>query len=227
LKNDGTVWCWGDNFAGQLGDGTKTEKNKPVMVKGLKGVISIKTSGYHTVAMKSDGTVWCWGFNNYGQLGDGTKKDRTLPTQVKNLSSVRAIAASKSGTFALKDDGTLWGWGEFNNGQRFSGGTPLQLPGLKDAAAVSARGYGLMILKKDGTVLACGSNMSGNSTRGMAEAAPAPVPGISGVSQITSGWFYSLALKTNGEVWGWKDNCYGQLGLPDTDRLRPVKVKGF
>jgi alpha-tubulin suppressor-like RCC1 family protein len=84
-----------------------------------------------------------------------------------------------------------------------------------------------MILKKDGTVLACGSNVSGAANKGMAETAPAPVRSISGVSQVTSGWFYSLALKTNGEVWGWNDNRYGQLGLSEMDRMRPVKVKGF
>jgi alpha-tubulin suppressor-like RCC1 family protein len=69
--------------------------------------------------------------------------------------------------------------------------------------------------------------MPGAASKGMAEAAPAPVRNISGVSQVTSGWFYSLALKANGEVWGWNDNRYGQLGLAEMDRLRPVKVKGF
>ena len=92
LKSDGTVWAWGYNNEGQLGDGTTTQRTTPVQVSGLSGVIAIAGGGYHTIALKSDGTVYAWGRNSEGQLGDGTTTQRTTPVQVSGLSGVIAIA---------------------------------------------------------------------------------------------------------------------------------------
>lgn len=85
LKSDGTVWAWGYNFYGQLGDGTSTDKNTPVQVSGLTGVTAIASGNDHTIALKSDGTVWAWGFNGDGQLGDGTLTNSSTPVQVSGL----------------------------------------------------------------------------------------------------------------------------------------------
>ena len=74
LKSDGTVWAWGDNFSGQLGDGTTEDRSTPVQVSGLSGVIGIAGGAGHSLALKSDGTVWAWGYNLYGRLGDGDRK---------------------------------------------------------------------------------------------------------------------------------------------------------
>ncbi|HCX71935.1 MAG TPA: RCC1 repeat-containing protein, partial [Firmicutes bacterium] len=83
LKNDGTVWAWGRNDMGQLGDGTtSTPRLTPVVVSGLSNVTAITAGLSHTVALKDDGTVWAWGYNAYGQLGDGTTSDRSAPVQV-------------------------------------------------------------------------------------------------------------------------------------------------
>jgi len=72
LKSDGTVWAWGGNFAGQLGDGTWTNSVVPVQVSGLTSVKSLGGRGYHNLAVKSDGTVWAWGWNKFGALGHDT-----------------------------------------------------------------------------------------------------------------------------------------------------------
>src|SRR5436190_592235 len=86
LRANGTVWAWGSNDNGQLGDGTRTDRYAPVQVGGgLSGVVSVKAGFAHSVALKSDGTVWAWGANWYGQLGDGTIADRHTPVQVKWL----------------------------------------------------------------------------------------------------------------------------------------------
>jgi alpha-tubulin suppressor-like RCC1 family protein len=85
-SNDGTVWAWGYNFFGQLGDGTTTQRTTPVQVPGLTGVIAVAGSSYHSLAVRNDGTVWAWGNNGYGQLGDGTSTQRTSPVQVSGLS---------------------------------------------------------------------------------------------------------------------------------------------
>src|SRR5665213_1602411 len=81
LKNDGTVWAWGDNGAGELGDGTTTQRNTPLQVSGLTGVVAVAAGHFHSLAVKSDGTVWAWGDNNSGDLGDGTTTQRDTPVQ--------------------------------------------------------------------------------------------------------------------------------------------------
>ncbi|MFP2913744.1 RCC1 domain-containing protein, partial [Pyxidicoccus sp. 3LFB2] len=94
LKTDGTVWAWGNNTDGQLGDGTNTPRSTPVQVQGLTGVVAIAANDFDTLALKADGTVWAWGNNSYGQLGDGTApNDRSTPVQVQGLTGVVAIAA--------------------------------------------------------------------------------------------------------------------------------------
>ena len=80
VKTDGTLWAWGDNSYGQLGDGTTTHRLSPVQVGS--GFASVAAGYYHTVAVKTDGTLWAWGYNDYGQLGDGTTTYRLSPVQV-------------------------------------------------------------------------------------------------------------------------------------------------
>src|SRR6185436_7579276 len=70
LKSDGTVWAWGYNYYGTLGDGTTTTRSTPVQVSGLTGVIAVSAGTLHSLALKSDGTVWAWGYNGFGELGD-------------------------------------------------------------------------------------------------------------------------------------------------------------
>jgi len=123
LKSDGTVWAWGNNDYGQLGDGTTTNSSIPVQVNGLSDVQSISVGNYHSLALKSDGTVWAWGNNEYGQLGDGTTTNRSEPVQVSTLSGVQFIFAIKYHSFAMKKDGTMWAWGNNENGQLGDGST--------------------------------------------------------------------------------------------------------
>ena len=111
LKSDGTVWAWGYNGCGQLGDGSTTNRLTPVQVSGLTGVVAIAGGGSHSLALKSDGTVWAWGCNDYGQLGDGTTTNRLTPVQVSGLTGVVAIAGGGAHSLALKSDGTVWAWG--------------------------------------------------------------------------------------------------------------------
>ncbi len=93
VKSDGTVWAWGSNSNGQLGDGTTTGRSTPVQVSGLSGVSGVAASYRHSLALKSDGTVRGWGFNQNYQLGDSTTTDRSTPVQVSGLTGVTAVAA--------------------------------------------------------------------------------------------------------------------------------------
>jgi hypothetical protein len=119
LKNDGTVWAWGHNVYGQLGDGSTTTRLTPVRVSGLTQVIAIAAGEGHSLALKSDGTVRAWGHNVYGQLGDGITTNSSSPVTVSGLTGViSAIAAGGGHSLALKSDGTVvWAWGYNAYGQ--------------------------------------------------------------------------------------------------------------
>ena len=101
LANDGTVWSWGKNTYGQLGNGTTTTTLRPIQVESLSGIIAISAGEAHSLALCEDGTVWAWGDNASGQLGDGTITTRTQPVQVLNLTDVIAVSAGSHRSIAI------------------------------------------------------------------------------------------------------------------------------
>ncbi|NLH74160.1 MAG: RCC1 repeat-containing protein, partial [Verrucomicrobia bacterium] len=107
LKRDGTLWAWGLNEDGQLGDGTREDKSRPVQVGTASDWAAVAAGYWHTVALKRDGTLWAWGDNQYGQSGDGTTEDKSRPVQVGTATDWAAVAAGLWHTVALKRDGTL------------------------------------------------------------------------------------------------------------------------
>jgi alpha-tubulin suppressor-like RCC1 family protein len=122
LKDDGTVWAWGDDQFGQLGDGGEVQPDPyaaplgPVQVGGLTGVTKIAAGLTHSLALKSDGTLWAWGDNSFGELGDGTTRaldwpDRSTPVKVSGLAGVVAIAGGYDQSLAVTGDGAVWAWG--------------------------------------------------------------------------------------------------------------------
>lgn len=141
VLEDGTVWTWGSNGEGQLGDGTTTQQNSPVRVLGLSGIIALTGSctyvdygGANYLALKNDGTVWSWGRNEYGQLGYGGTTASSVATQVPGLSNVTQIATSPSGSYALKDDGTFLTWGLTGAGGNVARSTPTARPAPRPIA---------------------------------------------------------------------------------------------
>ena len=118
LKSDGTLWTWGDNSKGQLGNGntTGTDSNVPVQIGSATDWIAIAAGKDHTLAIKRNGTLWAWGRNYYivtgGQLGLGDKLNRFAPTQVGADTNWAHVAAGSYHTVAVKTNGTLWTWGE-------------------------------------------------------------------------------------------------------------------
>ncbi len=237
LKSDGTVWTWGRNDYGQLGDGTDINRNVPVQVNGLSEIIAIAGSSSHTIALKNDGTVWTWGYNASGQLGDGTTTDRHTPVQVSGLSGVTAIAGALGGghTIALKNDGTVWAWGYNGFGQLGDGTTtdkytPVQVSGLTGVKVIALGSHHSIALKSDGTVWAWGYNASGQLGDGTTtnKTTPVQVSGLTGVSAIAGGMAHTIALKSDGTVWTWGYNGSGQLGDGTrTERHTPVQVNGL
>lgn len=134
LKENGTVWAWGDNGQGRLGDGTTTKRIVPVQVQGLTGMTAVSAGGFHSVALKDDGTVWAWGHNNLGQVGDGTKTQRNAPVQLPGLADVVQVAAGAFHSGALRKDGSFWGWGFNDYGQLGNGTVTDSLVPVQSAA---------------------------------------------------------------------------------------------
>ena len=233
VKDDGTVWAWGNNNNGQLGDGSAASKNTPVQVSGLYSMTAVAAGSGHTVALKNDGTVWAWGNNSTGQLGNGNfTPSNPTPAQVSGLSGmssgvVIAVAAGYDHTVALKNDGTVWAWGNNATGQLGNGNitpsnTPVQVSGLSGVTAVAA-GFGHTVaLKSDGTVRTWGNNTKGQLGNGLTNgttidsAIPVVVSGMVGVTDIAAGYEGSVVLKGafkgDGTVWAWGSNSNGQLG---------------
>ena len=167
LKDNGTVWAWGSNFNGQLGNGTNENEAAPIEVSSLTNVVEVSAAWDHSMALKEDGTVWSWGRNNKGQLGDNTTENRNEPVQVKNLENVVSIKTNQDHCLAAKENGTVWAWGANDSGQLGDGTTeerhaPVQVKGpdedgyLEEVIEVKSGASHSMALKEDGTVWAWG-----------------------------------------------------------------------
>ncbi|MCK5353526.1 MAG: hypothetical protein KAJ63_00295, partial [Methyloprofundus sp.] len=239
VMSGGTVWSWGRNDVGQLGNGGVANSDTPVQVVGLSEIFTVASSDYHSLALKTDGTVWAWGANWYGQLGNGTLIDRHVPDQVLNITEVVAIAASGSSDYslALKSDGTVWAWGnnefgQLGNGTIINSDIPVQVSGLTGVIGIAASHIGHSIaLKANGTVWTWGRNkygQLGNASK-VDSHVPVQVVGLTGVTSVIAGGDHSLVLKSDGSVWAWGDNVSGQLGISVlfNDQTIPVRIAGL
>jgi alpha-tubulin suppressor-like RCC1 family protein len=219
IKQDGSLWCWGYNYYGQLGDGTGGDKNTPVQIMS-SGVSSVALGGLHTCAVKTDGSLWCWGYNYYGQVGDGTWASKDTPVQIMS-SGVSSVALGGNHTCAVKTDGSLWCWGYNDYGQVGNGtfggniSTPVQIMS-SGVSSVALGGYHTCAVKTDGSLWCWGWNyygQLGDGTNGIGAEKNTPVQIMSsGVSSVALGGNHTCAVKTDGSLWCWGYNYYGQLG---------------
>jgi len=241
LKADGTVWSWGYNAFGQLGDGTNVDRYTPVQVAGLDSVVSLGGRGYHSLVVKADGSVWTWGFNSTGQLGDGTTTNQNRPVQVPGLSGVLAVTGGYNFSLALMSDHTLRAWGNGSSGQLGNGATaqslvPVALTGLTNVAQVSAGWKHAVAVRFDGTVWTWGQNTNGQLGNGTTtdSTVPVQVSGLTNVIAVSGGDCHTAALKADGTVWAWGCNNnskgVGNFEVGDgtsIERHAPVQVSGL
>jgi alpha-tubulin suppressor-like RCC1 family protein len=238
LGRDGTVWTWGANFLGQLGDGTTAPRVAPAPVPGLSEVKALVGGNHHRLALRQDGTVWAWGGNTFGQLGDPALdffSPSPSPTQVPGLTDVVAIQAPFSHSMAVRADGTVWTWG----GEPFAWGggwddirtSPAPVPGLSEVTAVAGGLRHYLALRADGTVWTWRNLLYGVPPQDVASSPyrPLPVEGLTDVVAIAAGVEFSLALRADGTVWTWGVNTYGQLGYPTSSTVTstPAPVPGL
>ena len=234
LCADGTVWAWGLNADGQLGDGSTTSRRSPVRVLGLTDATAIAAGRDMAYALRADGTMVAWGDNAYGELGDGTVTDRSTPVAVTSLTGVTAIAGGRNHALALRSDGSVWAfgdntYGQLGDGTRTNRTTPVRVTGLAGVTDVAAGAHHSYALGGDGRVHAWGRNYraqlgSGNTTDRLT---PAPVQGVAGAVSIGAGRDHGVAVLDNGAAVSWGNNAQGQLGDgTTTTRSSAVSVLG-
>lgn len=228
VKDDGSVWAWGSNHTGQLGDGTTLARPRPVQINGLRDVISIASADNHSLALKKDGTVWAWGNNRFGQLGVDGMNVQLTPQQIPNLTDVAAIEASPASSYAIKKDGTLWSWGNNNQGQLGDGttisrSTPTQVTLVGTVKALSANESSVLVVKEDGTLWGWGANKNGVLGDGTSysRTIPGQIPRVTNLTSISMSYTHTLALQENGTVLAWGQSKYSM------GSWSPTKVNGI
>jgi alpha-tubulin suppressor-like RCC1 family protein len=235
LKSDGTVWAWGDNGNGQLGDGSNFSSSVPVQVAGLSGVTQVTAGGSTGYALRSDGTVWAWGLNQYGQLGDESLVLSRVPVQVDGLTGVTQIAAGEYFGLALRSDGTVRSWGYNEDGELGDGTSgpeaftdvPVQVSGLTRVTMIAAGGDNAMAARTQSlystltTLVTWGPDAYGELGTGtsitytLTPVAVTAIPAGSIRSMSMGGLETAMVLFTDGSVWEWGDPGYGQIpGAP-------------
>jgi len=239
VKSDGTVWAWGYNSAGELGDGTTTNRSTPVQVKenSTTPLTDVQTvvvgDAVGTVLfLKSDGTVWSCGSGAYGLLGrTGNNK---YAEQINELTGIVDISVGNSHCLALKSDGTMWAWG-FNDYRQLGDGTttartaPVMVTnGISNIKAVGAGSSTSYALKTDGTVWAWGNDYSLGINApypGKALLTPVQINKLRNIKSVTTqnnNSVGSLAIGHDGSVWCW--GTFGDKGHGLTNSSMPVKI---
>jgi len=230
-KHKSTLWAWGDNSKGQLGDDSKQDKKIPTQVEADTDWVSVAAGGYHTVGIREDATkhertLWAWGVNGYGQLGDGTTEDKKSPTQVEADTDWDSVAAGSYYTVAIRSqnteedqtESTLWAWGYNKQGQLGDDSTedktrPTQIGTDTDWASVAA-GSHTVGLKSNNTLWAWGNNSQGQLGDGStsAKTIPTQIGKDTDWDLVAAGDYHTVALRSNKTLWVWGDNSHGQLG---------------
>ena len=274
IKSDNTLWGWGYNWYGQVGVGKSTANNwwddeniilSPVKI--MESVISVSAGESFTMAIKDDGSLWTWGSNWSGQIGDGTvttyDEDNHRYTPVKIMDSVLSVSAGTVGQYmganneggygahamAIKTDGSLWGWGDNSIGQLGDGtvneydeignvinhkSVPVKI--MDSVVSVSSGAQYTMAIKTDGSLWAWGSNWYGQLGNGTIESNNYPVKILDSVVSVSAGQKHTMVIKTDKSLWVWGYNECGQLGdgtvttydenwnIIDNNKHTPIKI---
>ena len=236
-KTDGTLWVWGSNGSGALGqnESPPTQYSSPVQIPGTNWSDAFHCASGQGLASKTDGTLWIWGNGNDGYIGQNQPNNADYSSPVQIPGTTWGTTRGKVGrSTAIKTDGTLWAWGggdglannlTGNPGRRSS---PIQIPGT-DWSTTQSTAYGNCAVKTDGSLWFWGTNQFGkfgqnNQTN---YSSPIQLPGTWNTT-ITGGNFYTTAfIKQNGELWMMGHNEHGYLAQNDViSRSSPVQVPG-
>jgi len=235
LKTDGTMWAWGQNTFGHVGDNTLIDRSSPVQIGALTTWSKTASGGAHSMAIKTNGTLWTWGENAMGKLGDNTSSiNRSSPVQIGALTTWSQIAGGSTHSMALKTDGTIWTWGRNSFGQLgdstgyVNKSSPVQVGSLTTWSQINTGGLHNIAIKTDGTLWTWGQNTKGQlgDNTVIHRSSPVQVGALTTWSKIAGGEGHSLAIKTDGTLWSFGYNQMGQLGDSSVvyKRSSPVQV---
>lgn len=238
IKNDGTLWMWGSNSSGQLGNNSITNRSSPIQtIAGGVNWTQVSCGSNHSAAIKSDGTLWVWGDNSAGQIGDNTVVAKSSPIQtIAGGINWSIVSCGAQNTGAIKTDGTLWAWGtgsfgKLGDGTAVSKSSPIQvIPGATTWRTVAYGNNNAAATKTDGTLWLWGNGLAGQLGDNTAVSKSSPVQTITAATN----WSYAvplntsvIALKTDGTIWTWGGNTNGQLGDNTTvAKSSPVQIIG-
>jgi alpha-tubulin suppressor-like RCC1 family protein len=242
LKNDGTLWTFGGNPSGSLGQNNETRYSSPVQIPGTTWNHIAANSFNSTLATKSDGTLWMWGDNGNGELGQNNVTDYSSPVQIPGTTwdMVDNGGELARSSFGLKTDGTLWAWGFNNHGRLGHNNTtkyssPVQIPGT-DWNAVHSGSYCCAASRTDGTLWVWGPqvhgtlglNQSGSGSYANSRSSPTQLPGTTwNAAKMSSSTYGTYAVKTDGTLWAWGDGRSGNFAQNNViEYSSPVQVPG-
>ena len=242
LRANGQAWCWGQGTNGQLGDGAASNRSSPVsVVGGFTDWVQISAGTAHTVGLRANGQAWAWGANSRGQLGDGTASVRSSPVSVVGgFTDWVQISAAKSSlgehTAGIRSNGQAWCWGANSFGQSGDGtassrSSPVSVVGgFTDWVQISANQAHTAAVRSNGQAWCWGSGANGRLGDGTTASKSSPVSVVGGFTdwvQIATGQRHTMAIRANGQLWGWGAAGFGQLGTGNTTyRSSPVSVVG-
>jgi alpha-tubulin suppressor-like RCC1 family protein len=195
LRTDGTLWTWGNNFRGQLGDGTTINRNAPIQIGPATNWASVSAGNNYTVAVRTNNTLWAWGFNNRGSLGIGEwderdSNHRNVPIRIGADSNWATVSAGGSHTIGVRMDGTLWAWGENTHGK------------LGDGTATGS------------------FDVNCRNTPTQIGMAPRWIS-----ASASAGSFHTVSIGIDGALWTWGNNEYSRLGDgTTTHRKTPTRI---
>jgi len=238
-KTDGTLWSFGNNSYGQMGDNTIVWKSSPVQTIAFGTNWKQISGGYsHTVAIKTDGTLWGWGYNGYGLLGDNTIIKKSSPVQTTAYgNNWKQVSGASTTTACIKTDGTLWMWGGNSSGQlgdntTVSKSSPVQTIsfGTNWKQVACANSYTTAI-KTDGTLWTWGDNGFGQLGDNTIVSKSSPIQTITfgtNWKSVACGYYHTAAVKNDGTLWCWGHNSYGQgANNTTTHRSSPVQTIAY
>jgi alpha-tubulin suppressor-like RCC1 family protein len=235
VRTDGTVWCWGSNEFGQLGDDTSIDRPTPVQVQGLAGITAAEAGGAHSCTVGAGGMVWCWGRNDFGQLGNGTRDDSKKPVQIANQFGVVQMTLGDAHSCArLQNTGQVICWGKNDLGQLGDGSItsrsmPLVVAGPVGVTTLAAGANTTCAVDGDRQLWCWGNNNVGQLGDGSANprstAHKLTMPESADVARVAVGDSFTCAVTTSGGLSCWGSNQFRQLGANSGGSRQPMPIE--